>query len=237
MARKSVLSIYSNEKQILNLPQKRENSVLWKTSIKSAARYTCTTLQEVKFSTQIGRDTAPQSSCGIWKAPINTEIEQTNSLAANITRCLCLSESGNQQFGFQRAVFRNKLPCASKTEHRSFFPNGNALPESFKLNLGTVLSWIFSRLRHGSKALNNNQTTAGQPETGSSSAGNASISKASFLGSRHLCNVWQRQSTVGISSSPAPIPDRSAVDFKGARAHRTANSTQMRRAFWFPAHI
>lgn len=140
MARKSVLNIYSNEKQILNLLQKRQNSVLWKISIKSAARYTCTTLQEVKFSTQIGRDTAPHSSCGIWKAPINTEIKQTNSLAANITRCLCLSEAGNQQLGFQRAVFRNKLPCAQKTEHCSFFPNGNALPEPFKLNLRPVLS-------------------------------------------------------------------------------------------------
>lgn len=85
----------------------RQNSPLWKTLIKSAARYTCPTLQEVKFSSQIGRDSAPQSSCGIWKAPINTEIEQTNNVAANITRCLCFSEAGTHQLRFQRAVFRN----------------------------------------------------------------------------------------------------------------------------------
>lgn len=73
----------------------------------------------MKFSTQVGRDTAPWSSCGIWKAPINIEIKQTNNSAANITRCLCLSETGNQQPGFQRAVFRNKIPCA--LQHRALF--------------------------------------------------------------------------------------------------------------------
>lgn len=63
---------------------------------------------------------------------------------------------------------------------------------SFKLN--------FQQAK-GSKALNNDQTTAGQPEMGSSSVGNATISRASFSGSRYLFNVPRRQSNIGISSS------------------------------------
>lgn len=95
---------------------------------------------------------------------------------------------------------------------------------SFKLN--------FQQAK-GSKALNNDQTTAGQPEMGSSSVGNATISRASFSGSRYLFNVPLRQSNIGISSLPAPIPDKSADDFKGARAHLIADDIQMSRAFHF----